>query len=118
METKIIEEKVRELILEEIKTLADNAWCNPTNDNIRKMLDTVEYLKKVLKIDNYTSPISTWRQSPLTPIDSTWGDDNATARVRKSSDMDNNIFIGQKEYPSINNNGIVFNNKINNDEYV
>lgn len=94
METKIIEEKVRELILEEIKNLADNAWCNPTNDNIRKMLDTVEYLKKVQKIDNYTSPISTWRQSPLTPID-----------------MDNNIFIGQKEYPSINNNGIVFNNK-------
>lgn len=30
----------------------------------------------------------------------------------------NNIFIGQKEYPPINNNGIVFNNKINNDEYV
>lgn len=30
----------------------------------------------------------------------------------------NNIFIDQKEYPPINNNGIVFNNKINNDEYV
>lgn len=47
METKIIEEKIRKFILEEIKNLADNAWCNPTNDNIRKMLDTVEYLKKV-----------------------------------------------------------------------
>lgn len=112
METKTtIKEKVKTVILEEIKTLADNAWCNPTNDNIRKMLDTVEYLKKVLEIDNYTSSISTWRQSPLTTIDSTWRDDNATARVRKSSDMDNNIFIGQKEYPPINNHGIVFNNK-------
>ena len=112
METKTtIKEKVKTVILEEIKNLADNAWCNPTNDNIRKMLDTVEYLKKVLNIDNYTSQISTRRQSPLTSVVSEWGDDNVTARVRKSSDMDNNIFIGQKEYLPINNNGIVFNNK-------
>ena len=63
METKTLEEKVKTIILEEIKNLADEAWCNPTDDNICKMLNAVEYLKKVLKNDNYSSPLSTWQQS-------------------------------------------------------
>ena len=53
METKAtIEEKVKTLVLEEIKNLADEAWRNPTDDNICKMFNAVEYLKKVLKNDN------------------------------------------------------------------
>lgn len=51
-----IEEKVKIVILEEIKNLADEAWNKPTDDNICKMLNAIEYLKKVLKKDNYTSP--------------------------------------------------------------
>lgn len=50
-----IEEKVKIVILEEIKNLADEAWNKPTDDNICKMFNAVEYLKKVLKKDNYTS---------------------------------------------------------------
>ena len=62
METKTIEEKVKTVILAEIKTLANEAWCNPTDDNICKMFNAVEYLQKVLKKDNYISPISSWQQ--------------------------------------------------------
>lgn len=51
-----IEEKVKIVILEEIKNLADEAWNKPTDDNICKMFNAVEYLKKVLKKDNYTLP--------------------------------------------------------------
>lgn len=70
METKTtIEEKVKTLVLEEIKNLADEAWCNPTDDNICKMFNAVEYLKKVLKNDNYSSSISTRGQSPLVSRD-------------------------------------------------
>lgn len=79
METKTIEEKVKTVILEEIKTLANEAWCNPTDDNICKMFNAVEYLQKVLKKDNYISPISPWQQpQPLHPSlrDSIWDDTN------------------------------------------
>lgn len=70
METKTtIEEKVKTLVLEEIKNLADEAWCNPTDDNICKMFNAVEYLKKVLKNDSIVAPISTWGQSPLVSRD-------------------------------------------------
>ena len=92
MEIKIIEEKVKKLILEEIKVSAIDACNNPTDDNICKLFNVVEYLKKVLKNDSHTSPISTWQQSSLTPREPLWGDNNVTARVRKSSDRDDNIF--------------------------
>ena len=62
METKTIEEKVKTVILEEIKTLANEAWCNPTDDNICKMFNAVEFLKKVLKNVDYSSPLSPWQQ--------------------------------------------------------
>lgn len=93
MEIKIIEEKVKKLILEEIKTLVIEACDNPTDDNICKLFNVVEYLKKVLKNDSYTSPISTWRQyflnnphgdnTSLTPREPLWGDNNAAASVKK-----------------------------------
>lgn len=92
MEIKIIEEKVKKLILEEIKTLVIEACDNPTDDNICKLFNVVEYLKKVPKNDSYTSPISTWQQSSLTPREPLWGDNNVTARVRKSSDTGDNTF--------------------------
>lgn len=50
-----LEEKVKTVILEEIKTLTDKALCNPTDDNVCRMLNAIEYLKKVLKKDNYSS---------------------------------------------------------------
>ena len=62
METKTIEEKVKTIILAEIKTLANEAWCNPTDDNICKMFNAVEFLKKVLKNVDYSSPLSPWQQ--------------------------------------------------------
>ena len=62
METKTIEEKVKTVILAEIKTLANEAWCNPTDDNICKMFNAVEFLKKVLKNVDYSSPLSPWQQ--------------------------------------------------------
>lgn len=65
METKTIEEKVKTVILEEIKNLADKACGNPTDDNICELFNAVEYLKTVLKNNSYTSPISTWYQSSL-----------------------------------------------------
>lgn len=69
METKTIEEKVKTVILEEIKTLANEAWCNPTDDNICKMFNAVEFLKKVLKNDDYSSPLSPWQQpQPFQPL--------------------------------------------------
>ena len=92
METITIEEKIKTLILEEIKVSAIDACNNPTDDNICKLFNVVEYLKKVLKNDSHTSPISTWQQSSSTPIEPLWGDNNVTARVRKSSDRDDNIF--------------------------
>ena len=92
MEIKIIEEKVKKLILEEIKDCVVEACDNPTDDNICKLFNVVEYLKKVLKNDSYTSPISTWQQSSLTPREPLWGDNNVTARVRKCSDIDDDTF--------------------------
>ena len=69
METKTIEEKVKTVILAEIKTLANEAWCNPTEDNICKMFNAVEFLKKVLKNDDYSSPLSPRQQpQPFQPL--------------------------------------------------
>ena len=92
METITIEEKSKTLILEEIKVSAIDACNNPTDDNICKLFNVVEYLKKVLKNESHTSPISTWQPSLSTPIEPLWGDNNVTARVRNSSDRDDNIF--------------------------
>lgn len=59
METKTtIEEKIKTLILEEIKASAIEACDNPTDDNICNVLNAVEYLKRILKNDTYSSPIS------------------------------------------------------------
>lgn len=85
METQIIEEKVKKLILEEIKDLASIAWGSPTDDNICELFNTVEYLKKVLR--------------------------NTNVRVRKSSDVGRNNLISQMvqtEYPKITDDGVVF----------
>lgn len=51
MEAKTIEEKVRTVILEDIKILADEAWRNPIDYNINKLFASVEYLKKTLNND-------------------------------------------------------------------
>ena len=87
METKTIEEKVKTVILEEIKTLANEAWCNPTDDNICKMFNAVEFLKKVLKNVDYSSPLSPWQQpqpsqpQPSQPLqrELIWGNDHIMA---------------------------------------
>ena len=89
METKTIEEKVNTVILAEIKTLANEAWCNPTDDNICKMFNAVEFLKKVLKNDDYSSPLSLWQQpqpfqpqpQPSQPLQKEliWGNDHIMA---------------------------------------
>ena len=95
METKTIEKKVKTVILEEIKTLANEAWCNPTDDNICKMFNAVEFLKKVLKNDDYSSPLSPRQQpQPFQPLNTQpfqpqpsqplqreliWGDDHIMA---------------------------------------
>ena len=68
-----------------------------------------EYLKKVLKNDSHTSPISTWQQSPLTPREPLWGDNNVTARVRKSSDTGDDTFLAQKENSIPNDDDNIFN---------
>ena len=109
METITIEEKVKKLILEEIKAWVIEACDNPTDDNICKLFNVVEYLKKVLKNDSHTSPISTWQQSPLTPREPLWGDNNVTARVRKSSDTDNDTFLAQKKNSITNDDDNIFN---------
>lgn len=63
METKTIEEKVRTVILEDIKILADEAWRNPIDYNINKLFDSVEYLKKTLNNDIAVSPRTKWMES-------------------------------------------------------
>lgn len=63
METKTLEEKVRTVILEDIKILADEAWRNPIDYNINKLFASVEYLKKTLNNDIAASPRTTWRES-------------------------------------------------------
>lgn len=106
MEIQIIEEKVKKLILEEIKSWAIEACGNPTDDNICKLFNVVEYLKKVLKKDNYSSQIpaqiSAWNQSPSIPRDPLWGDNVVTAHIRKSSDGGDNIFMAQKDKSKTN----------------
>ena len=109
METITIEEKIKTLILEEIKVSAIDACNNPTDDNICKLFNVVEYLKKILKNDSHTSPISTWQQSLSTPIEPLWGDNNVTARVRKSSDTGNDTFLAQKENSIPNDDDNIFN---------
>lgn len=102
METTTIEEKIKTLILEEIKASAIDACDNPTDDNICKLFNVVEYLKKVLKNDSHTLPVSTWQQSPSIPRDPLWGDNVVTAHVRKSSDGGDNVFMAQKENSKTN----------------
>lgn len=63
METKTLEEKVRIVILEDIKILVDKAWHNPIDDNINKLLASVEYLKKTLNNDIAASPRTIWMES-------------------------------------------------------
>ena len=46
-----VEDKVKSLVLENIKDLAQEAWCFPTDENIAELLNAVEYLKKILKAD-------------------------------------------------------------------
>lgn len=75
METTTIEEKIKTLILEEIKASAIDACDNPTDDNICKVLNAVEYLKKVF----VAAPISTWQQSPSIPREPVWGDKSDTS---------------------------------------
>lgn len=108
METTTIEKKIRTLILEEIKASAIDACDNPTDDNICKVLNAVEYLKKVF----VAAPISTWQQSPSIPRDPLWGDNNVTSRVRKSSDTGDNIFIAQKQDSKTNDDDNIFNKYI------
>lgn len=55
MDVQIIHEKVKEVVLKEIKELADEAWCNPTDDNVCNLFEAVEYLKQCYKsLDNIT----------------------------------------------------------------
>lgn len=70
-----MEEKIKRIVLEEIKNSAIEAWSKPTDDNICKMFNNVEYLKKVLKNDNYSNSISV---SPghQSPISRGWYNDN------------------------------------------
>lgn len=74
METKTLEEKVRTVILEDIKILADEAWRNPTDDNINKLSASVEYLKKTLNNDIAVSPTITWVESQPPPREPMWYD--------------------------------------------
>lgn len=106
METTIIEEKIKTLILEEIKASAIDACDNPTDVNICKVLKAVEYLKKVFVAA--PAPISTWQQSPSIPREPLWGDNNVTSRVRKSSDTGDDIFLAQKEVSKTNDDDNIF----------
>lgn len=63
MEAKTIEEKVRTVILEDIKILADEAWRNPVDYNINKLFASVEYLKKTLNNDIVVSSRSKWMET-------------------------------------------------------
>lgn len=76
METKTLEEKVRTVILEDIKILADEAWRNPIDCNINKLFASVEYLKKTLNNDIAVSPRiksllqgPNWNNNPVTVND-------------------------------------------------
>ena len=109
MEIKIIEEKVKKLILEEIKAWVIETCDKPTDGNSWHLFNVVEYLKKVLKNGSHTSPISTWRQSPLTPREPLWSDNNVTARVRKSSDTGDDTFLAQKKNSITNDDDNIFN---------
>lgn len=104
-----MKKKIKTLILEEIKSWAIEACGNPTDDNICKLFNVVEYLKKVLKNDSHTLPVSTWQQSPLTPSQPSWDLNNVTAHVRKSSDGGDNVFIAQKQDSKTNDDGNIYN---------
>lgn len=55
MDVQTIHEKVKEVVLKEIKELADEARCNPTDDNVCNLFEAVEYLKQCYKtLDNIT----------------------------------------------------------------
>lgn len=72
-EVKIIEEKVKKLVLEQIKSWATEACNIPTDDNICKLFNVVEYLKKILKKDDDITLISSQPSQPL--IRDTWTGD-------------------------------------------
>lgn len=63
---KTTEEKVKAVILEDIKDLANEAWCNPTDENLCALLNGVDFLKRVLKQDNGPF-ISSPSYQPLSP---------------------------------------------------
>ncbi len=46
-----VENKVKSLVLENIKDLAQKAWYFPSDENLAELLNAVEYLKKILKAD-------------------------------------------------------------------
>lgn len=53
MDVEIIHEKVKEVVLKEIKELAEQAWYKPTDDNVHNLFNAVEYLKQCYKsVDN------------------------------------------------------------------
>lgn len=55
MDVQTIHEKVKEVVLKEIKELAEEAWCKPTDDNVCNLFEAVEYLKQCYKtLDNIT----------------------------------------------------------------
>lgn len=78
MKTKTLEEKVRTVILEDIKILADDAWRNPVDYNINKLFASVEYLKKTLNNDIAVSPRTKWMESQPLLKGSNWYDNPVT----------------------------------------
>lgn len=58
MDNMKMEEKIKRIVLEEIKNSAIEAWSKPTDDNICKMFNNVDYLRKVLKNDNDSAAAS------------------------------------------------------------
>ena len=87
METKTtIEEKIKTLILEEIKASAIEACDNPTDDNISKLLNAMEYLKKGFVA---AAPITTWAQSQPLLRGPMWYDNPIMATVEKTKANNN-----------------------------
>lgn len=94
METKItIEEKIKTLILEEIKASAIEACDNPTDDNISNVLNAVEYLKKILTKNYGNSQISACQRPLSLQKEPMWcGDPIMTNNGNTKTNNDDNIF--------------------------
>lgn len=86
-EVKIIEEKVKKLVLEQIKSWATEACNIPTDDNINKLFNVVEYLKKILKKDDDITIASQLSQPLIHMRDGWYGDSimttSATIKTEK-----------------------------------